>query len=261
MTQPLTTNALIPGLYPLIIHINPPQVGCDNMGIGFTQHNEQFLLKRGNEIGAAEYIGAKVCDAVGVPACQPTIVTIEKFGKQQDVFGSRMESGAHEFDQHNLVVEWQAVLSNCSNVDAFSAMLAVDLTLGNDDRHWNNWLVQLAQTPQGATSYRLRAVDFSRSWPTRHPAQHPLEHQSPNTWRATRDWELLGVTFNEQAFFETCVKIRGLSVSWLRNQVLQPLSGVFISPTRIDVYCQWWEHHLQQQVIEAIYSLENGVRP
>lgn len=261
MTQPLTTNALIPGLYPLIIHINPPQVGCDNIGIGFTQHNEQFLLKRGNEMGAAEYIGAKVCDAVGVPACQPNIVTIEKFGTQQDVFGSRIESGAHKFDQHNLLAEWRAVLSNCSNVEAFSAMLAVDLTLGNDDRHWNNWLVQLAQTPQGATSYRLRAMDFSRSWPTRHPAQHPLRHQSPNTWRATQDWELLGVTFSEQVFFDTCVKIRCLSGSWLRNQVLQPLSGVFISPTWIDVYCQWWEHHLQHQVIEAIYSLENGVRP
>ena len=230
------------------------------MGIGFTQHNEQFLLKRGNQMGTAEYIGAKVCEAIGVPACQPCIVTIEKFGVQQDVFGSRIESGTHNFDQND-VAAWQAVLSNCSNVDVFSALLAVDLTLGNDDRHWNNWLVQPAQTPQGVTSYRLRAMDFSRSWPTRHPAQHPLGHQSRNTWDATRAWKLLGVTFNEQVFFDTCVKIQLLPANWLRNQVLQPLSGVFISPTRIDVYCQWWEHHLQHQVIEAIYSLENGVRP
>jgi hypothetical protein len=258
--QPFTTNTPIPGLYPLIVHINPSQVGADNIGMGFTQHNEQFLLKSGDEMGVAEYIGAKVCDAIGVPACQPNIVTIEKLGIQQDVFGSRIESGTHKFDQTN-VAEWQAVLSNCSNLDAFSALLAVDLTLGNDDRHWNNWLVQPAQTPQGVTSYRLRAMDFSRSWPTSHPALHPLGHRSPNTWNSTRDWNLIGVPFKEQVFFDTCVKIRSLPSSWLRNQVLQPLSGVFVSPIGIDGYCQWWEHHLQEQVIEVIYSLENGVRP
>jgi hypothetical protein len=260
LTQPLTTNTPIPGLYPLIIHINPPQVGCDNMGMGFTQHNEQFLLKAGNSIGVAEYIGAKVCDAIGVPACQPNIVTINHLGVQRDVFGSRIESGAHKFDQCS-VAGWQEVLANCSNADAFSALLAVDLALGNDDRHWNNWLVQEAQTPMGTTMYRLRAMDFSRSWPTRHPAQHPLKHVSAHTWNSIRHWKLLGVTFNEQAFFEACVTIRGLPVRWLRDQVLKPISGIFISPASIDVCCQWWEHHLRQQVVEAIYSLENGVRP
>ena len=257
--QPLTTNMPIAGLYPLIVHINPSQVGNDNMGMGFTQHNEQFLLKSGNEIGVAEYIGAKVCDAIGVPACQPNIVTIEKFGIQQDVFGSRIESGTHKFDQKN-IAEWQAVLSNCSNLEAFSAVLAVDLTLGNDDRHWDNWLVQPAQTPHGVTSYRLRAMDFSRSWPTEHPPLHPLGHRSPNTWGSTREWNLIGVPFKEQVFYDACSKISSLTSSWLRYQVLQPLLGVFVSPIGIDGYCQWWEHHLQQQVIEVIYSLENGVR-
>jgi hypothetical protein len=187
-------------------------------------------------------------------------VTIEKFGVQQHVFGSRMESGAHPFDQTD-IAQWHKVLANCSNADAFSALLAVDLVLGNDDRHWNNWLVQLASTPQGTPGYRLRAMDFSRSWPTLHPAQHPLKHRHHNTWAAVKDWPLLGVAFNQQVFFSTCVKISSLPTNWLRNQVLQPIEGVFLNPDSVERYCQWWQNHLQHQVIEAIYSLENGVRP
>ncbi len=260
MTQLLTTTTPIPGIYPLITDINPPQSGADNIGMGFTQHKEQFLLKPGSRIGTAEFIGARVCDAVGIPACQPNIVTIERFGNQEDVFGSRIESGTHQFDQTNSA-QWRHILANCINADAFSALLAVDLILGNDDRHWNNWLVQTAQTPQGVTGYRLRAMDFSRSWPTIHPAQHPARHRSPNTWAATKDWPLLGVTFNQQVFFSTCAKIRNLTPAWLRGQVLQQILGVFVSSTDVDLYCQWWEHHLQTQVIEAIHTLEYGVWP
>jgi hypothetical protein len=259
LIQPQATIP-IPGIYPLIIHLNPPQKGKDNIGIGFTQHNEQFLLKDGGRLGAAEFVGARVCDACGIPACQPSIVTIEQFGVQRNVFGSRIESGAASFDQLN-IVQWQQVMAMCSNPDVFSALLAVDLALGNDDRHWNNWLIQNTQTQSGANSFRFRAMDFSRSWPVTHPAQHPLAHNSPNTWTAAKEWSLMGVAFNQTVFFDTCAKIGSLSVGWLRGHAMQQLSGVLISPAEVEHYCQWWEHHFKAQVIEAIYSLENGVWP
>jgi hypothetical protein len=228
--------------------------------MGYTQHGEQFLVKDGGRLGAAEFIGAKVCDACGIPACQPTIVTIERLGAQRDVFGSRIESGAYKFNQSN-VDEWNRVLTQCGNPGAFSAMLAVDLVLGNDDRHWNNWLVQESVDASGAKGYRLRALDFSRSWPTRHPAQHPLRHAHHNTWQSTKEWSLLGANFDRSVFHATCAKISTLNAHWLRSAVLHQITGVFLTKPEVDAYCDWWERNLQQQVIETIDSLENGVWP
>lgn len=218
------------------------------------------MLKPGGRIGAAEFIGARISDACGLPACQPTIVTIEALSGQQQVFGSRIEAGVHKFDQSS-PIDWQSVLKDCHNASAFSALLAIDLVLGNDDRHWNNWLVQEMPNAAGKTGFRLRAMDFSRSWPTRHPAQHPLRHASPNTWNATRDWPLLGAQFDEKIFHATCARIASLPTKWLRRSVLTEIAGVFLTTTEVDSYCSWWDHHLQAQVIETIHSLEHGVWP
>jgi hypothetical protein len=253
---------LLPGLYPLIAHLEPAQqlLGRDNLGIGHTQHGERFLLKEGGRLGAAEFIGAKVCDACGIPACQPTVVTVDGLHGLRQIFGSRLESGVHLFDQTS-VVEWQQVLSQCGNRSAFSAMLAIDLVLGNDDRHWNNWLVQSSVDPTGAACWRLRGLDFSRSWPVRHPSQPPLQHEHHNTWSACKAWATLGVDFDARIFHETCVKIGLLNAKWLRRVALQPIEGIFLSTAEVDTLCSWWENHLKHQVIETIYSLEHGVRP
>ena len=258
--MPLQTNSdFLPGIYPLILSIDPPQKGKDNLGIGVTQHGETFLVKDGGHVGVAEFIGAKVCDACGIPACQPTVVTIDKWGRQHQVFGSRMESGEHKFD-HTDIQEWKRVTSNCLNTNAFSAMLAVDLVLGNYDRHWDNWLVQNTTNTQGQSCFRLRALDFSRSWPTQNPPYLPLQQMGSSTWKSTQDWGLLGVDFDHNTFKTTCATIATLNGKWLKKQVLQPLSGTFLTPLELEQYCLWWDQHLQNQVIEAIFSLENGVR-
>ena len=252
----------LPGIYPLITTRDPLQKrsGLDNLGIGYTEHGEQFMLKPGNLVGVAEFVGARVSDACGIPACQPTIVTIEGIDGLEHVFGSRIESGVLNFDQGS-ALQWQQVMQACLNPAAFSAMLAVDLVLGNDDRHWNNWLVQQVTTATGAQGYRLRALDFSRAWPVRHPAQHPLRHASSRTWGATGNWDLLGVTFDWQAFHSACATISRLPAKWLSHSVLTPLTGLFLTPSQADSLCLWWANSLQTQVIEAIDSLENGVRP
>ncbi len=256
--MPIHNNGFIADLYPLIVKLDPAQLGVDNLGIGLTQHGEQFLVKDGGKLGIAEFIGAKVCDACGVPACQPTVVTIDRFGSQRNVFGSRIESGAHKFNQTD-VSEWQTVLGKCVNPSVFSAVFAIDLVLGNDDRHWSNWIVQTMQDSIGNECYRLRALDFSRSWPTHHPVQHPFKHTSPHTWTATRHWQLLGVEFDLKVFHATCARVGSLNGNWLRSVVLNPLKDVFLSAAEVDVFANWWDANLQIQVIETINSLENGV--
>jgi hypothetical protein len=254
----IQNNGFLAGLHPLIVKLDPPQLGRDNLGVGCTQHGEQFLVKEGGDLGVAEFIGAKICDACGVPACQPTVITIDHLGSQRNVFGSRIESGTHKFDQTN-ISDWQEVIGKCVNASAFSAVFAIDLVLGNDDRHWNNWIVQTIKNSNGEENYRLRALDFSRSWPTHHPAQHPFNHFSPNTWEATRYWDMLGVKFDLKVFHETCSKVSSLKVNWLRSVVLNQLEGVFLSADDANRFADWWEANLQNQVIETINSLENGV--
>lgn len=258
----MQTTGLLPGIYPQITSRDPSQrkSGQDNLGMGYTEHGEQFMLKPGNSVGVAEFIGAKVSDACGIPACQPTIVTIETFNGAEHVFGSRIESGLIKFDQTS-IAHWNVVLENCQNPNAFSAMLSIDLALGNDDRHWNNWLVQEVENQFGERKYRLRAMDFSRSWPVRHPAQHPLRHHSKNTWDAAKDWDLLGVSFDLQTFHGTCVKIAALPTGWLRGSVLEQLIGVFLTSAEADQYCDWWSRNIRSQITETIHSLEYGVRP
>lgn len=250
----------LPGAYPHIVTRKPSHDGQDNLGMGYTTHGEQFLLKKGGPLGTAEFVGANLCELCGIPACLPTVVTVERLGIREHIFGSRIDLGLHAFDQTN-IAQWQRVMAVCSNPSAFSALLAIDLALGNDDRHWKNWLAQNAVNAYGADCVRLRAMDFSRSWPVHHPAQHPMRHQSTNTWSAIKDWEMLGVHFDLRIFHETCAKISSLNARWLRGRVLQQLSGVFLTPAQIDHYCLWWSQHWQAQVIDAIDSLENGVRP
>jgi len=252
----------LPGAYPHIINNKPALKvkGRDNLGMGYTQHGEQFLLKEGGLVGIAEFVAAKMCEACGLPVCTPTVVTIERFGQITYIFGSRIEAGLRLFDQSS-VLEWQKVTSTCLNPSAFSALFAMDLALGNDDRHWDNWLVQDAMDAQGNPCLRLRAVDFSRGWPLRHPAQHPLHHISQNTWDAFKDWGMLGVQFDQSVFSQTCAKIQSLDAHWLRDRVLGQLTGIFLTSAQADQYCQWWSQHWRAQVDDAIDSLENGVRP
>jgi hypothetical protein len=255
-----SSTSPLPGIYPLITKHNPQQTGNgkDNLGMGHTQHGEQFLLKPGGAIGVAEFIGAKVADVCGIPTCQPTVVTIEHmlYGLQH-VFGSRIESGRVAFDQAD-VQAWRDQMAICTNPQAFSAMLAVDLVLGNDDRHWENWLLQATKTDTGQDRVRLRGLDFSRSWPLDHPPQHPGQHRSANTWRCTRDWALLGIEFDRATFDRTCVKIALLNQRWLHDQVLRPITGVFLTQQQADAYCHWWGTGLRGQVIEAIHSMDTG---
>lgn len=255
------TTPPLPGIYPhitKITHANKAQ-GKDYIGLGYTQHDEQFVLKPGGMVGTAEFIGAGLCQLAGIPFCLPTVVTIEHLGQVLTVFGSRIELGIKEFD-HTDIAAWQDVASQCSNLGAFSALLAIDLALGNDDRHWNNWMVQHGKKPDGTDSLRLRALDFSRAWPVDHPPQHPLKHRSPNTWQSMNEWSLLGVPFVQSHFDEICTLLSSVPGKWLAG-ILAPLAGVYLKQHDADALCQWWNTHWTAQVQHARDALNTGARP
>lgn len=256
-----STTAPLPGIYPHITNITPANRarGRDYIGLGYTQHDEQFVLKRGGMVGTAEFIGAGLCHLAGIPYCQPTIVTIEHLGQVLTVFGSRIELGIEEFDQTNISA-WQNITRQCSNLGAFSALLAIDLALGNDDRHWNNWMVQNGKKPDGSDAYRLRALDFSRAWPVDHPPQHPQNHRSTNTWQSMAEWSLLGVPFVQSDFDNTCTLLSTVSEKWLAG-ILAPLAGVYIKQHDADALCHWWGANWTTQVQHARDALNTGARP
>ena len=251
----------LPGIYPHIVNIQPANRarGKDYIGSGSTQHGEQFVLKQGGTIGAAEFIGAGLCRVIGIPCCDPTVVTIEGHGNKQPVFGSRLEHGVVEF-QHGNIAKWSSITKQCSNIGAFSALLAIDLATGNDDRHWDNWMVQQGSTGLNTVSYCLRALDFSRAWPVCQPPQEPLKHQSPNTWQSTKDWEVLGIPYDQSVFYDASSQIGSLTDAWLHS-VLEPLAEVFLKHNEIDQLCQWWRCSWKAQVIDTIDALDHGSRP
>lgn len=61
---------------PDIIRYYPAQSGVDNAGIGETVHGERFLLKTDATVCLAEYVGASLCQSVGVPCGQVLHATI-----------------------------------------------------------------------------------------------------------------------------------------------------------------------------------------
>lgn len=248
-------SSLLPGIYPVITKIKPRIGGNNNLGVGVDSLGREYVLKHGRPIGVAEFIGAAVCSELDVPHCRTAIVTAPQWdGSMQYLFGSVIEADLHKFDQTS-IDEWREVVDQLHDPIMFTVMLAVDLCLGNDDRHANNWIVKSKNPDTGADCLKLLAMDFSNAWPAVHPPHHPMRHPSNNTWVITRHWAAIGVAFEAQAFRTTCARIAGLDLAWLQN-VLDPLVNIWLTLHERDTLCQWWQSHWRRQVIDAIYSLE-----
>ncbi len=252
------TSALLPGVYPEIIKIKPKIGGINNLGVGEDSFGNEYVLKTGKWVCVAEFIGAAVCAALAVPHCTPTIVCrTDLSGQRQYLFGSALEPEVLKFDMTS-ISQWAAVVAEISDVSIFSVVLALDLTIGNDDRHNENWIVRAKDPANGRTHHQLMAMDFSNAWPTVRPPQPPRAHQSDNTWAFTRHWPALGIGFDELAFQNVCAKITLLDRAWLKS-VLDPMVTIWLTTDERDALCDWWQHHLKHQVIDVIYSLEpNG---
>ena len=251
--SPLPTSLHIPGTYPIIRQLKPKLGGANNLGVGVDTQGNEYVLKTGDRLCVAEFIGAALCKVVGIPHCIPNIVcrhTID--GKLEYLFASSIEKGLHFFDQ-NSIIEWYGVSAQLRDQNIFSVVLALDLAIGNDDRHPTNWLVRAPTAVQA--EHELLAMDFSNSWPLCHPPHHPRQQPSINTLSVTKHWENMGIMFTLDTFRKTCATISCLDDRWLYS-VLNPMVNIWLTSDTQHTLCQWWSQNWQSQVIEVIHSLE-----
>lgn len=203
-------------------------------------------MKVDPSVGIAEFVGAGLCRAAGIPVCDPTVVTLK--GKQ--VFGSRFEHGLRQVNDH---ADFTSFWQRCVNKDAMSAVLAVDLLTGNNDRHWGNWLYQDIDP---STSI-LRALDFSRAWPTSHPPTLPSAMLGTNTVAAFELWPSMGITFDSHTAVDVCHTLAQLNQQWI-EQLLEPLPVEWKVSADGPALCAWWGDHWQDHVNVVKDFLSNG---
>ena len=231
---------------PAIVKYLPRLSGQDNQGIGLTRHGERYLLKTDPGICVAEFVGAMLCQACEVPMASPQVVEF----RGRKIFGSRLESGV---ELPGDVSQLHNQIGMCANATIFSAVLAIDLAVGNDDRHWHNWLPQ----PQPNGEIFLRAVDFSRAWPTQHP---PLSFDSirgENTERVWRQWEALGVKYDRDSAIDACARLGRLDASWL-GMIFEQLPAEWMETVAGNDLVTWWRLGWDQRIDAVSNFLEQG---
>ena len=151
------------------------------------------------------------------------------------------------------ISDWQTVLAMMPKNPFFTQVLAVDLSLGNDDRHQDNWLVRApAKT---SFQHEMLAMDFSNSWPNCMPPHKPHKHPSPNTWNFVKHWENLGITFDHEHFRSICAKISDLDSTWI-TATLDPLVGVWLTHLDQQQISGWWDANWQAHIVDVINALE-----
>lgn len=233
---------------PPIVKYRPAQSGIDNAGIGETAHGERYLLKTSPEVALAEYVGASVCITSGIPCGSPSVVEFRGIA----VFGSKIESGV---SMHPGVLELLRMVKACANPTVFSAVLAVDLATGNPDRHWHNWLYQPQPSNNGGVL--VRAIDFSRAWPTRCPPLEFAAFKGDNTHRCWQQWGTYGVAFDAAAAKSTCDSLKRLDGEWLKNLFEQLPVDWMVSADGPGL-CSWWSQNWPSRVSAAESFLQSG---
>jgi len=189
------------------------------------------LLKTDPRVCVAEFVGATLCRACGIPVPEPSIVDF----KGRHIFGSRLESGV-TLPKSELDVIDQ--VTRCENATIFSAVLAIDLAVGNNDRHWHNWLPQ----SQEGGGIVMRAMDFSRAWPTDHPPLIFPAMRGENTEKVWRAWASLGISYDEAAAFDVCDSLEGLTDQWLKSIFDQLPADWMVGATGPQLLV-WWNQN------------------
>lgn len=252
----ITASHHVPGMYPYIRKLKPKIGGKNNLGVGVDTDGREYVLKRGRLLCVAEFVGASLCGVVGTPSSAPAIVCMTNMaGNIEYLYGSEIEPGLLSFDRTS-VKAWSSVVPTLADPSAFSSVLAVDLAIGNDDRHADNWLVKASAAPPAPQTTSLVSIDFSNSWPVCRPPHHPRRQPSKNTMHIVKHWDRMGITFAGGVFRQACAKIGGLNETWL-SSILDPMVGIWLTDAETDELETWWGNHWKSQVIDTIYALES----
>lgn len=203
-------------------------------------------MKANKAVAVAEYTGAALCIACEVPVPEPTIISF----RGTEIFGSRLESGVELPQSFPDLLEQ---LRKCANKSVFSAILTLDLALGNCDRHWHNWLPQV----QVDGSVVMRAVDFSRSWPTVHPPRTFESMRGENTEQCWSEWLTLGVALDQAVVSDVCSTISTLNAEWV-DRFFQQLPVDWMLEVDGPSLIQWWDKHWVQRIADVENFLKSG---
>lgn len=187
-----------------------------------------------------------LCLACEVPIASPTVVAFKK----RKVFGSRLESGVELPETQS---ELKSQVAACANPTIFSAVLAIDLAVGNYDRHWHNWLPQ----PQAGGAIYLRAVDFSRAWPTIHPPLSFDRIGGQNTGAVWREWASLGIQYDERSALDACDSLMQLESAWL-GKIFEQLPVEWMVSVSGPELINWWSQNWRSRVKAVSTFLEKG---
>lgn len=231
---------------PLITNLKPALGGEDNVGIGTTNFGEEYLLKDDPSVAVAEFVGASICRSIGIPTPEPSVVLYNN----EHVFGSRLENGLKEWKRDSDLLN---LISCCDNLTAFSAVLAVDVTIGNNDRHWKNWLYQ----EKSGNLVSVRAIDFSRSWPTTHPPACADDLLGTNTHEAWTAWAYVGITFDLGSADTALQAMSKLDNAWL-SSILDPLPSEWYVSRSSSLLKDWWDKNWIAQVQQTTTFLHQG---
>jgi hypothetical protein len=145
-------------LFPLRIAstLPNPWASADLKELARTADGHDFAVKwehDGAGLPASEWLGHKLAVACQI-ATHYTATLTDAQGRLG--FGSRIESHAASFKDLSQPERAQ-VVADCGQ--AMSAVLALDLFIGNEDRHLNNWLFRHNQSGQ----WTPLCIDFSRA--------------------------------------------------------------------------------------------------
>lgn len=200
-------------------------VGCNDSHFYALKSMEVHTL-----LPATEYLCYKIAGACEVPTPMGAIVLTPP--NQIPAFGSRWEGGLTELTARGAVSVLE-LYRECSGV--LSATLALDLFLGNDDRHMKNFLFRKTHGERFAAI----AIDYSRAFLVK---GFPFDQfpQSANTrTNATINLHKRGETWNGPFAVHALGRVLEISTAHLEHWINE-MPKEWLSRSDAAKLLHWW---------------------
>jgi hypothetical protein len=234
-------------LFPLEVtdFVPSPWPSADLKELARTSDGHEFAAKwehEGAGLPASEWLGHRLAQACQIAT--PFTVTLHHNGKQG--FGSRIEGDVSSWN--TLAPPERAnVIAQCSQ--SMCGLLALDLFVGNEDRHLNNWLFRRNLSGQWVPL----CIDFSRALFRRGFPADPWPLPQCNTLSTIGILKAVGRWDGSSAIFavEHLQRVTaGVVKHWLQECPLPWLP----EPNR-SALTSWWASSAYHDRLQGTYAL------
>lgn len=216
---------------------------ADIRHVGIALDNTEWYIKTIEDhplLPITEWIGHHVAEACGLPVPYYSIVDHEDEGGVP-VFGSRTESGLE--DPFKLLPAQQVEqLMQCAST--MSATVAIDMVLGNEDRHRGNFLYRRNRLGQASSL----VIDWSRAFGFRGipPPDIPADCNTAQTHNILRGLKLWDSQSALAVIAATAAIDRATMTAWVEEAPLPWLP----EPARANLI-GWWSGDAFMRKIRA----------